>query len=51
MYQAQIEVKDIDIRNYVKFILQEGDIEEKRELLRCLKSGIILSNKKISLKP
>ncbi len=42
-------VKDIDIRNYAKFILQEGDIEEKREFLRCLKSKILLINKKISL--
>lgn len=48
--KTPVAVKDIDIRNYAKFILQEGDIEEKRELLRCLKSGIVLDNKKISLK-
>ena len=45
-----ITVKDIDIRNYAKFILQEGSAEEKRELMRCLKSGITLKNKIISLK-
>ena len=42
-------VKDIDIRNYVKFILQEGTTEERREILRCLKSNILLNNKVISL--
>ncbi len=43
-------VKDIDIRNYAKFILQEGTFDEKREFLRCLKSEIVLNNKRISLK-
>jgi len=48
--KSAIAVKDIDIRNYAKFILQEGTIEEKREFLRCLKSEIVLNKKKISLK-
>jgi DNA invertase Pin-like site-specific DNA recombinase len=48
--KTPIAVKDIDIRNYAKFILQEGSIDEKRELLRCLKSEVVLSNKKILLK-
>lgn len=47
--KAQIAVKDIDIRNYAKFILQEGNIDEKRGLLRYLNSKISLANKKISL--
>ncbi len=45
-----VAVKDIDIRNYAKFILLEGSMDEKREFLRCLKSEILLDNKKISLK-
>lgn len=45
-----ITVADIDIRNYSKFILQEGSVEEKRELLRCMKSEILLDNKKIVLR-
>jgi DNA invertase Pin-like site-specific DNA recombinase len=48
--KTPIAVKDIDIRNYTKFILQEGSMDEKREFLRCLKSGIVLNDKKISLK-
>ena len=47
--KAQIAVKDIDVRNYAKFILQEGAIEEKREFFSCLKTKITLSNKQVSL--
>lgn len=45
-----VAVKDIDIRNYAKFILIEGSMDEKREFMRCLKSGIILDNKRVSLR-
>lgn len=48
--KTPVAVKDIDIRNYAKFILQEGSMEEKREFLRCLKSEIFLNNKKITIK-
>jgi hypothetical protein len=48
--KTPVAVKDIDIRNYAELILQEGDMEEKREFLRCLKNEILLVNKKISLK-
>ncbi|MAQ77051.1 hypothetical protein CL684_00765 [Candidatus Campbellbacteria bacterium] len=47
--KAQIYIKKIDVRDYGKFILQEGSIDEKREFLRCLKSKIILNNKIIKL--
>jgi site-specific DNA recombinase len=48
--RTSVAVKDIDIRNYAKFILLEGDIEEKREFLRCLKSTVVLNKKIVSLK-
>lgn len=41
------EINNIDIRNYAKFVLNEGTILEKRELLSCIKGQIILQNKKI----
>jgi hypothetical protein len=41
--------KEIDIRNYAKYILREGTIFEKRELLSCLKSKLVLKNKIIYL--
>ena len=47
--KTQIAVKDIDIRNYAKFILQEGSIDEKRGFLGSLKTQLVLDNKKISL--
>lgn len=47
--KEKIEVKDIDIRNYAKYILRDGMDVEKRELLSCFKSKIIFKEKKISL--
>lgn len=48
-HKEKIDVGEIDIRNYAKFILREGTNVEKRELLGCLKSQIKLDNKKIEL--
>jgi hypothetical protein len=45
-----IEVSDVDIQNYVKFILREGEDQEKRDLLGCLRGEILLNNKEIILK-
>ncbi len=47
--KQQIQIKDVDIRDYAKFILKDGSIEEKRELLTCFKSKIYLNQKTISL--
>ena len=40
-------VKDADIRNYAKYLLTEGSIFEKRDLLACVKSRITLRNKSV----
>ena len=40
---------EIDIRNYAKYLLAEGTIYEKRELLSYLKSKLTLKDKKIEL--
>jgi len=42
-------VKDVDIRNYAKYLLTEGSMFEKRDLLGCLKSKIILRGKVIHM--
>lgn len=39
--------KDIDMRNYAKYVLREGSILEKREVLGCLESKLVMKNKKI----
>ena len=40
-------VDDIDIRNYAKYILRVGENVEKRELLSCIRSKILLKEKRI----
>jgi site-specific DNA recombinase len=45
--EKAIRVKDVDIRNYAKHILRVGSLFEKRELLGCLKSKILVSNKEV----
>lgn len=39
----------IDIRTYAKYLLKDGTITEKRELLSCLKSKLVLKDRKMSL--
>lgn len=48
--KQSIEISDVDIRGYAKFILKDGTDGEKRELMSCFKSKILLSNKIISLR-
>ena len=48
--ESKIKVKSIEVRNYAKYILREGQIHEKRELLECLKSKLVLAHKLIVLK-
>ena len=47
--KEKIEVSNIDIRNYAKYILRDGTDTEKRELLSCFKSQITFKDKKISI--
>lgn len=44
-----IEVNSVDVQNYAHFILQEGEDQEKRDLLSCLKGEIVLEKKEITL--
>jgi hypothetical protein len=47
--KQDIKVEVVDLKNYAKFILKDGTIEEKRELLGYLNGQIVLNNKKIIL--
>lgn len=40
---------ETDIRNYAKYLLKEGSVSEKRELLGNLRSRIIYKDKKLTL--
>ena len=42
-------IKEIDLKDYAKYILQEGSALEKRELLECLKNPLILTHRIIAL--
>ncbi len=46
----KITVSDIDVKDYVKFLLKDGTFEEKRAVLSCVTSQIVLSKKKVSLR-
>lgn len=41
---------EADIRNYAKYLLREGSTIEKRELMACIKTKLILTNKILTLK-
>jgi hypothetical protein len=43
--------KDFDPKQYATHVLVEGTVEEKRELLSCIKNRIVLKDKKITINP
>jgi DNA invertase Pin-like site-specific DNA recombinase len=47
--ETKVKVADVDIRNYAKYVLRDGSMIEKRELLLCLRSKVKLANKILSL--
>lgn len=48
-HKSDVTLKEIDIREYVKFILEEGDLEEKRDVLNCLKGSLKLTESNLIL--
>jgi len=47
--KMKIDENDIATREYAKYVLKEGSISEKRDLLGHLRSRLILNDKKITL--
>ena len=43
------DMEQVDVRTYAKHIIKHGSIVDKRELLGCLKSKLLLSHKVLSL--
>ncbi len=43
----KIDQQDIDTRNYAKYVLREGSLPEKRELLISMRSQLAIKNKKV----
>ncbi|MSU54475.1 MAG: recombinase family protein [Candidatus Staskawiczbacteria bacterium] len=48
-HEKEAHNSDIDVRNYTKYLLREGTLIEKRELLFFLKSKLFLKDKKITI--
>lgn len=44
------ERKDFDVREYARYVLQAGTLQEKRELLGLLKTTLLLEGKKVSVR-
>jgi DNA invertase Pin-like site-specific DNA recombinase len=47
--KEKIKIKEIDIRNYAKHILRKRPMHEKRELLKHLRSKLVLKDKVLSI--
>jgi len=41
--------KDIDVKSYIKYLLREGSMSEKREILSCIKSKIVIRKSILSI--
>ena len=46
-----VKVGDVDVRNYAKYVLRDGTIFAKRELLSCLRSKIVMAKKEVKISP
>ena len=47
---TETEIDEVNIKSYAKYILREGNREEKREILCNLKSEIFIKDAKVSLR-
>lgn len=45
----QADHEDVNLKVYMEYILQDGTMEEKRELMNCLNSKIRINNKIVSV--
>jgi len=43
------EHKDINVKSYIKYLLREGSMQEKREILSCINSKIVVKKKILSI--
>lgn len=46
---ALVEENDVNIRQYAKYLLKEGSVSDKRELLANLRSRVVYKDKKVTL--
>lgn len=46
---AEAQTNQVNIRNYAKYLLQEGTRDEKREIMGCLDATVLIKDSKIYL--
>lgn len=46
---TKIATADLDVRAYAKYVLRDGSVSEKRELLGNLRSRLVYQNKHVTL--
>jgi len=47
--KSTLEIINVDLQDYFKFILKEGSVLEQRNILGCLKNKIIMNKKSIKM--
>jgi len=47
--QEKIKQTKLDVRNYMKYMLKDGTLQEKRDLMQSFTSKLILINKRVVL--
>jgi hypothetical protein len=47
--KSRPEIQKVDVRNYVKFVLKEGSVLEKRMILECVAGEINLKDRAIRM--
>ena len=47
---AETQTRQVNIRNYAKYLLQEGTRDEKREIMSCLDATIFIKDSQIYIK-
>ncbi|MDP2593851.1 MAG: hypothetical protein Q8P36_00720, partial [bacterium] len=50
MGAAPINAPTVDIRSYAKYVLKEGSRDEKRDVLSCIRTQLILSDQQVCLR-
>jgi site-specific DNA recombinase len=50
MGATPINAPTVDIRSYAKYVLKEGSRDEKRDVLSCIRTQLILSDQKVCLR-
>jgi len=48
--KGKIKTPKVNIKEYTKYLLQEGTRDEKREILNCIKTELHLKNQKVYIK-